>query len=61
MKTLPSNSKFVGMISGRRIYAETRGINYVQHNVRPNEAEFSGTIRELERNLKSSFVRFHRS
>lgn len=59
MKHELTASKFIGMINGQRIYRERRGVNHIQHPVRPNDAQFTGTIRELEAASHSKLVRMN--
>lgn len=51
------NSTFRGMCDGRRIYRERRGVWHVQKVNRPGEAEFTGTLREIERALKTTICK----
>jgi hypothetical protein len=52
-----TNTKFVGMINGSRVYREARGVNHIQHPARPNEAQFTGSIREIEKASHAKFLR----
>jgi len=56
-----TKAKFIGYVQGRRIYSEARGLNHVQHPARPNEASFTGSIKEIEQALHGRFVRFAKS
>lgn len=51
------NSKLKGLIQGRRIYREKRGLWHIQDIKNPSKAMFSGTLREIERGLKGNLVK----
>ena len=57
MKNELTTSKFIGYIDGVRVYREKRGLNHLQHPVRPNDASFTGTIRECEKAMHSKFLK----